>query len=226
LRKDKDRPAGTPALQIAIIAPSLKFGCGRRLRCLLCGESIICIFAADLTSDDASHKLFESPGREEQDLNRIIPPKETWKHFARTGLKFYTVGAAGIAVQLAGLTIYHGFFKWNYLLATALAVEGAVLHNFVWHERWTWRDHADKYPEGLFGRLIRFNLANGTFSIIGNVLLMRFFVGVTHLHYFLSNILSIGSCSLLNFLISHRFIYSSRFSGAGLENEDMSGMQT
>ena len=33
------------------------------------------------------------------------------------------------------------------------------------------------------------------------------FVGMAHFHFFISNLLSIGSCSILNFLISHRFIF-------------------
>ncbi len=31
----------------------------------------------------------------------------------------------------------------HYLVATALAVEMAVLHNFFWHRRWTWADRRD-----------------------------------------------------------------------------------
>jgi putative flippase GtrA len=52
---------------------------------------------------------------------------------------FNAVGLAGVAVQLAclALLVHAGS---HYLAATALAVEAAVLHNFLWHQRWTWRD--------------------------------------------------------------------------------------
>ena len=60
----------------------------------------------------------------------------------RRWLKFNLVGAIGIVVQLAVLGILNGILKLDYLPATALAVEAAVLHNFLWHERFTWADRA------------------------------------------------------------------------------------
>ena len=47
-------------------------------------------------------------------------------------LKFNAVGVLGAGVQLCVLAALH---RWgvHYLLATALAVESAVLHNYLWH---------------------------------------------------------------------------------------------
>lgn len=45
-------------------------------------------------------------------------------------LKFNAVGALGIGVQLTALASYHTLFALDYLAATALAVETALLHNF------------------------------------------------------------------------------------------------
>ncbi len=61
--------------------------------------------------------------------------------------KFNFVGGIGIAVQFAALFLLKSVFNFNYLLATALAVETAVLHNFVWHERFTWVDRIRPAPE-------------------------------------------------------------------------------
>jgi len=55
--------------------------------------------------------------------------------------RFSLVGAIGIAVQLGMLAALVAM-KMNYLLATGLAVEAAVLHNFLWHQRYTWADRA------------------------------------------------------------------------------------
>ena len=52
-------------------------------------------------------------------------------------MKFNAVGGVGIGVQLAALTILRSWLKLDYLLATGLAVEIAVIHNFLWHERFT-----------------------------------------------------------------------------------------
>ena len=50
-------------------------------------------------------------------------------------LKFNFVGGIGIGVQLVVLTALKSGLHFNYLLATVLAVEAAVIHNFIWHER-------------------------------------------------------------------------------------------
>lgn len=54
--------------------------------------------------------------------------------------KFNFVGAIGICVQFAALFLLKSALGFNYLFATAFAVEAAVVHNFVWHEQFTWVD--------------------------------------------------------------------------------------
>lgn len=123
-------------------------------------------------------------------------------------LKFNAVGAMGIAVQLAALAILVSGLRVNYLVATALAVEAAVLHNFIWHERMTWADRTRFAPRGWPGRLLRFNLTTGALSILGNLVLMRVFVGRLHLQYIVANAVTIAACSLANFALSHFFVFA------------------
>jgi len=61
-------------------------------------------------------------------------------------LKFNAVGTIGIFVQLSVLAMLRSGFGWNYLLSTAAAVEITVIHNFLWHERFTWAEAADRHP--------------------------------------------------------------------------------
>lgn len=130
-----------------------------------------------------------------------------WRSLGRRWLKFNLVGAAGIAVQLAALAVLVSGLHLDYLLATALAVEAAVLHNFMWHERFTWLDRASLSGREVILRLLRFNLTTGGVSILGNLLLMRLLVGQVHLHYFYANLLTIAACSMINFLMSDRFVF-------------------
>lgn len=53
--------------------------------------------------------------------------------------KFNAVGIAGTVVQLIALSAFVALWRMPYLPATVLAVGIALLHNFVWHEVWTWR---------------------------------------------------------------------------------------
>ena len=128
---------------------------------------------------------------------------------ARRWLRFTTVGGMGIVVQLAVLAILKGLLAIDYLLATALAVEIAVLHNFVWHERWTWseRTRGRRRTLLLLERLLRFNVTTGMVSILSNLVLMRLLVGQVHLHYLLANLLTIAICSLANFVVSELFVF-------------------
>jgi putative flippase GtrA len=125
----------------------------------------------------------------------------------RHWLKFNAVGLIGIGVQLLTLTILASGFKLNYLLSTFLAVEMAVLHNFVWHERWTWVERTRQMADHWLRRLVRFHLTNGVISIGGNILLMWIFVSQIHLHYFIANLIAIGTCSVVNFFASDRFVF-------------------
>ena len=57
-------------------------------------------------------------------------------------LKFNLVGAIGIVVQLSTLSVLALWLHVHYLVATGLAVEAAILHNFLWHRSFTWADRA------------------------------------------------------------------------------------
>jgi putative flippase GtrA len=128
-----------------------------------------------------------------------------WRLTGVRWLKFNAVGGIGIAVQLAALAALKGWLSLNYLLATALAVELAVLHNFFWHEHYTWADRT-KPGTGLI-RLAKFNLTTGASSILGNLALMKLLVGTAHMQYLHANGITIAACSLINFLVSDRFVF-------------------
>jgi len=124
--------------------------------------------------------------------------------------KFNLVGGLGIGVQFAALFLLKSVLHFNYLAATAIAVETAVVHNFIWHEQFTW---ADRTPLGgswsrSAYRLIRFNLSNGAVSLLGNLALMKVLVEAAGMHYLLANALAISLCSLANFLVSETWVFT------------------
>jgi putative flippase GtrA len=119
-------------------------------------------------------------------------------------LKFNLVGGIGIAVQLLALVALKDGLHFSYLIATALAVEAAVIHNFLWHEHFTWSDRAGAG----FARFLKFNLTTGMFSIAGNLALMKLLVGLGHMNYLLANGITITACSVVNFLVSDGFVFA------------------
>jgi putative flippase GtrA len=138
--------------------------------------------------------------------------RRTGRRLTLRWLKFNAVGALGIGVQLAILFALRGGFHLNYLLATTLAVEAAVVHNFLWHERYTWADRVQPSWRRSLPRLLRFNLSNGAVSIIGNLALMKLMVDVGRMNYIVADCVAIALCSLANFLVSEQWVFEEEAS--------------
>jgi putative flippase GtrA len=119
------------------------------------------------------------------------------------------VGGIGILVQLAALALFRSVLHLDYLVATALAVETAVTHNFLWHERFTWADRPAQRLSHSLARLAKFNTSNGLVSLVGNLLIMRALVGQVHMNYVIANLIAVATCSIVNFLFSDRFVFES-----------------
>lgn len=121
--------------------------------------------------------------------------------------KFNFVGMIGIGVQFAALFLLRGVLGFDYLFATAVAVEAAVVHNFIWHEQFTWSDRVRSSWRQSVPRFVRFNLTNGAVSILGNLALMRVMVGEGNMNYLVANAISIALCSITNFLVSEQWVF-------------------
>ena len=123
--------------------------------------------------------------------------------FARWA-KFNLVGAMGMAVQLAALALFGRCAPRHYLCASAAAIEITLLHNFVWHRRYTWRDRCDATPP--FRQFLRFQLSNGLVSIAGNLVLTGLLVGRARLPILLANAIAICCCSAANFYLVDNWV--------------------
>ena len=118
--------------------------------------------------------------------------------------KFGAVGIVGAAVQVA---LFAVLARWLPAAgAAAVAVELTVLHNFVWHERVTWRDRA---AAGVWRRLWRFHAANGLVSIAGNAAVVWALtrIGVWGM---VAAGAAIAVCAPVNFWVADRWVYRKR----------------
>lgn len=121
--------------------------------------------------------------------------------------RFNSVGGMGIIVQFGALFLLRAVLDFHYMAATAIAVEAAVVHNFVWHEQFTWSDRVDSSWRGSVGRLIRFNFTTGAVSILGNLALMKVMVGLGEMNYLAANAIAIALCSTANFVVSETWVF-------------------
>ena len=120
-------------------------------------------------------------------------------------LRFGGVGTIGIGVQLLGIAILVNVFGLHYAIATPLAVTGAVLHNFLWHRFWTWRDRAN--ATSLPRTFAAFVLSNGLVSLVGNQIMMAILVGRLGVPVLPANMAAIGTCSVLNFFLADSLVF-------------------
>lgn len=122
---------------------------------------------------------------------------------------FVGVGAIGFLVQLGSLALMTTVAGWSYQLATALAVELAVLHNFLWHERLTWRDRVAS-RKGALGRFARFQVTTGASSVLGNVLCTALLVEQAGFPILAANLAAVVIMSAVNYLLSDRWVFARR----------------
>jgi dolichol-phosphate mannosyltransferase len=137
----------------------------------------------------------------------IHPPQNwTYRCGAQTKrwLRFNAVGLMGFVLQ--ALTLW-ALVHWSGLRASisvAIAVLVAVTHNFLWHERYTWRDRPRTER---VRRWLSFNASNGVVSLISNIGVTMVLTTLTGLPILASNIIAVVFASLLNFLISDRLVF-------------------
>ena len=134
---------------------------------------------------------------------------------------FNAVGALGATVQLASLWLLHRWTGGHVLLSSLAATELALVHNLLWHRRFTWRDRRGNDGVGQrmrFGRvrlqlmrfqLMRFQMSNGTVSLLGNMVLTRVLVVGASLPLLVANGIAILCCAVVNFQLGHRWVFAA-----------------
>lgn len=120
---------------------------------------------------------------------------------------FNAVGLAGVCVQLGSLVALTEWLGLHYLISTGIAIEAAIVHNFLWHACWTWRDRSDRHLRGFWTRFGQFNLLNGAVSIGGQLLFTSVYAWALGLHYAAANLLAIATGSLVNFALNDRVVF-------------------
>lgn len=129
--------------------------------------------------------------------------------------RFCLVGATGVAVDMCILFLLADatMLDWNLSLAKVCAAETAILNNFLWNERWTFRTRIEPTPtfRTLLLRLGRFNLIclSGIAISVG---LLNFQVRVLNANPYVANLIAIVIVSLWNFYLSSKFGWQRRSS--------------
>ena len=131
-------------------------------------------------------------------------PGRLWQlvHYERTKLsKFLLVGGTGALLNSLALLLLVQGVHLPLAAASALSVELSILHNFCWHDRWTFRrTHLS------WSRFARFNLVSlaGLVLTTGTVWLLVRHLG---LYYLAANLLGITLATSWNFVVNSRWTW-------------------
>jgi putative flippase GtrA len=120
-------------------------------------------------------------------------------------LRFSGVSAAGFGVQLAAVGLLVHGLGLHYAAATTAGVAAAVVHNFAWHVRWTWRDRSG--DAGAARRFLRFLATNGAVSLAGNAAVAVLVVEATGADAMLANAVAVAACGVVNYWLSDRVVF-------------------
>lgn len=121
---------------------------------------------------------------------------------------FAVVGLSGFIVQVATLELLINAAGAGPVTATVVAVEFAVLHNFTWHERWTWRDRRRDGAFGTIRRLAQFHLANGIVSLGASVACVAWLTCAFDWPPLASNVVAVALTGVVNFVALDRWVFA------------------
>ena len=118
-------------------------------------------------------------------------------------IKFLLVGGLGVGVNSLALFVLHQLMRFPLVVASLVAVELAIVNNFLWNDRWTFGR-----KKLSFRRFFQFNLVSCGGLVITTGTL---WVLVTHLAapYLLANLVGIGLATCWNFGINLLWTWGS-----------------
>jgi len=120
--------------------------------------------------------------------------------------RFAIAGAGGFVVQLGTLAALVQLAQLHYVAATIIAVEAAILVNFLCHEHFTWADRTAGV-RGVIGRLVKFNALTAVTSIAGSVIVTTFLVETVSMNPVVANAISVIVLGAIHFAGSERFVF-------------------
>ena len=119
--------------------------------------------------------------------------------------KFAFVGGLGALVNLGLLFLLSTTAELPRGLAWFPAVEASILHNFIWHQTFTWRDRREAGAGAWLRRATTFHLSvAGTVAINGTLFGLLSIVGAPLI---LAGLAGIASAAVFNFVVGDRWVF-------------------
>jgi dolichol-phosphate mannosyltransferase len=128
-------------------------------------------------------------------------------------LTFTAVGVSGIFVNQAVLFYVHDSLKVPLAIASLIAIQIAIINNFIWNRQFTWTDRPMKGFQAIKQGLIKFTLVSwvaGTLNWIILMILSKSF----GIHYMIANLAAILVASILNYFLNDLWTFRRSHDGS------------
>ena len=119
-------------------------------------------------------------------------------------VRFGIVGASGFVVNEGLLYVGHGVFRLPLLLASVLAIECAIVTNYLLNDRWTFQ-----HRRPTLMRFVRFN-AVSLVSLVVNLAVLGLLTRFTRLDYRAANAVAVAAASGANYVLNVYWTYGTR----------------
>jgi dolichol-phosphate mannosyltransferase len=129
-----------------------------------------------------------------------------WREWKRV-FKFGLVGISGIVVNLGILYFLVEFLLVNKDLASTVAIEFAILNNFLWNDLWTFPSDENRKLPNRWHRLVAFNIVSAGGALINLgifVILTKWFA----VYYMAAQFIGILIGFIWNFMVNRRFTWT------------------
>jgi putative flippase GtrA len=123
-------------------------------------------------------------------------------------LRYGIVSAMGAVVQVATVALLGRITLMRPTTTAFLSVAAAVVHNFVWHERWTWLSRPARSGSTLV-RLGAYAGSNGAVSAVVGVASAVLLAHVRAIGPVGASMLAIASAGAINYWVARRVIWRS-----------------
>jgi dolichol-phosphate mannosyltransferase len=133
-------------------------------------------------------------------------------------MSFALVGVSGIFVDMSLLYLLTDpkMFGLNLSLGKTIAAEAAIVNNFIWNDRWTFRDLVVgvNMRNMRIRRFLRFNIVC-LFGICLSIFLLNVQVKLFHLNVYIANLVAIIVVSAWNFFMNLKYGWADKITNDG-----------
>ncbi|MFB3845555.1 MAG: GtrA family protein [Candidatus Cloacimonadaceae bacterium] len=128
----------------------------------------------------------------------------------RKVFRFQAVAWMGTGVNMLVIWLLHGQLHVKLLIAGAIAIEVAIIHNFSWNYFETWKVRVNHTLENYFRLLLRYNIVTASIDFVlnlGTLWLLNHFFGM---HYLLANLIGQLLGPFFKFIANEFFIFPKK----------------